>query len=252
MINYILKILRKKKYFSGPYKEWSVASKNSTGYNSDEIFNKVKSSLLLIKKIKKGYERDSVIIFEEDHDNELLDLINSLSNKENTKINILDFGGSLGSLYFRHKKYIKHVFCWSIIEQPKYVEEGISNFQNSELKFFYNIKALNENYKPDILIISSVLQYIENYREILDDLIKLNPKYILILKTPLNNKPNNEIYIQKPAKHIYKSNYPSWVFSNDNVLKIIEKKYKLIKKKLNKPEVYGIDYLDLYFKNKDF
>ena len=39
MISLIKKILRKKKYFSGPYKSWEIAQSKSNGYDSDEIFD---------------------------------------------------------------------------------------------------------------------------------------------------------------------------------------------------------------------
>ena len=41
MIDLLKKLLRKNKYFSGPYKNWKIAETKSSGYDSDEIFNKV-------------------------------------------------------------------------------------------------------------------------------------------------------------------------------------------------------------------
>ena len=59
MISLIKKIFRKKKYFSGPYKNWEIAQSRSSGYDSDEIFEKVKISanfsikyLIIYKYIK--------------------------------------------------------------------------------------------------------------------------------------------------------------------------------------------------------
>ena len=68
------------------------------------FFKKLKKSALFIKKNKKGYERDSHISYESDYDQYILKIFDLYSDQINKKINILDFGGSIGSLYFKYKK----------------------------------------------------------------------------------------------------------------------------------------------------
>ena len=92
--------------------------------------------------------------------------------------------------------------------------------------------------------------YLKNYKDIIFKLIDLNPKYIIILKTPFSTKKNNEVFIQKPLKHIYKSTYPSWIFSYDYILNIMEKNFTLENKILSRPEFFQLSYYDLFFKNK--
>ncbi len=250
MISFFKKIIRKKIYFSGPFENWEIAERNSTGYDSEEIFQKVKKSALFIKKNKKGYERDSVISYESDYDQYILKIFDLYSDQINKKINILDFGGSIGSLYFKYKKKLKNKFLWSIIEQKKFVDEGKKNFQNEELNFFYNIDDYLNLHNPDIVLASSSLQYLKNYKEVLKKIIESNAKFIIILKTPFSKKNNDEIYIQKPLKHIYNSTYPCWIFSQINFVSNFLDKYDLDEKKITKPEFFQISFFNLYFKNK--
>lgn len=250
MISLIKKILRKKKYFSGPYKNWEIAQSKSSGYDSNEIFEKVKISANKIKKNEKGYERDSIILLDEEYDQNILSIFNNFLTKKDKVLNILDFGGSIGSLYFKYKKKINLKFNWSIIDQKNFVNEGIKNFENNELNFFYNIEDYASKHNVDVVLLSSSLQYLKNYREIILKLIDLNPKYIIILKTPFSTKKINEIFVQKPLKHIYKSTYPSWIFSYDYILNIMEKNFTLENKILTKPEFFQLSYYDLFFKNK--
>jgi len=252
VISLIKKILRKKKYFSGPYKSWTIAESKSCGYDSIEIFEKVKISANKVKKNKNGYERDSIILSDDDYDQNILDIFDNFLNKKNKILNILDFGGSIGSLYFKYRKKINLTFKWSIIEQKNFVDEVIKNFQNNELNFFYNIEEYAFKYKADVVILSSSLQYLRNYKDIILELIDLNPKYIIILKTPFSTKKINEVFIQKPLKHIYKSTYPCWIFSYDHILNIMEKNFLLETKKLTKPEFFGLNYYNLFFKNKNY
>lgn len=250
MIIFLKKLFRKIKYFSGPYKNWETADNKSTGYDSDEIFFKTKKSAEIVQRTQKGYERDSLIYYDEDFDDTFLLNIESYKKQKDKTLNILDFGGSLGSLYFKYKKKLKNNCNWSIIDQKKIVEEGIKNFENKELKFFYSVNDYKNLFKPDIVLISSSLQYLRNYKEVLNDLISLDPKYIIFFKTPFSHKSFDEIYIQKPLKHIYNSTYPSWIFSYDLFINIFEQNFELQKKKLTKPEFFQLSYMNLYFKNK--
>jgi len=48
--------------------------------------------------------------------------------KESNKLNIIDFGGSLGSTYFQHRLWLENFnYTWNVIEQPHYVEEGVAD-----------------------------------------------------------------------------------------------------------------------------
>ena len=54
--------IRKKKYgWFGDYKDWASAKLGVTGYNSDEIFNRVENASLDVKNGNAIYERDSVL-----------------------------------------------------------------------------------------------------------------------------------------------------------------------------------------------
>ena len=106
------------------------------------------------------------------------------------------------------------------------------------------------SFSPDIIIASSSLQYLENYKDILNKIFNLNPDYIFILKTPFDNKMFDEIYVQKPPKNVYNSTYPSWIFSYETFLINFRDKFVLEEKKIVKPEFFQLKYLNLYFRNR--
>ena len=60
----------------------------------------------------------------------------------------------------------------------------------------------------------------------------------------------DEIYIQKPGKNIYKSTYPFGFLVINLFLNILNENYTLEEKKITKPEIFRLKYLDLYFKRK--
>ncbi len=232
----------------GPFKTWNEAKKLSHGYHHKDIFIKTKKAALEILKKNYGYERDSVIFYDNNYNKYLVSKINSLKKKV---VNILDYGGSLGSLYFQNKKKINKKIVWSIVDLKKIIQEGKRNFESRDLKFFFNLESYQKKILPDILILSSSLQYLKNYHDILSRLVSLKPKYIFILKTPFSEKGQNQIFIQKIPSNIYNSSYPFWRLDLGVLFKLLSNKYKLLKITKVKPEVFGIQYLDLVFKKNE-
>ncbi len=94
----------------GNFRSWEHAEKKCTGYDSEIIFNKVKDAARQVKNGDAAFERDSVLFHEPDYSKTLAKAIKLiLSAKNAKKINVLDFGGSLGSTYFQNRENIgKH------------------------------------------------------------------------------------------------------------------------------------------------
>ena len=66
-----------------------------------------------------------------------------------------------------------------------------------------------ENEKPNILLLSSVLQYISKPYDLLNELLKNNFEIILIDRT-MFSKTNKKIKLQSVPPKIYKASYPCW------------------------------------------
>ena len=151
-------------------------------------------------------------------------------------LNVMDFGGSLGSSYFQNKKFLDQIenVNWGVVEQPAFVETGSKEFSTDRLHFFNSIEDCYKVFKPDIVLLSSVIQYIEKPYQLLDSIIAKRPEYILIDRTPFI-KENDRITIQKVHPAIYKATYPCWFFNKEKFLSYMNRSYELI---------FGFDALD--------
>ncbi|MEW5819373.1 MAG: methyltransferase, TIGR04325 family, partial [Cyanobacteriota bacterium] len=149
--------------------------------------------------------------------------------KENS-LSVLDFGGSLGSTYFQNRKFLENLrnVQWGIVEQSKFVETGKDSFENETLKFFYDIDTCIKEIKPDVVILSSVLPYLETPYKFLEELLQRNIDYIIIDRTPVVDSNNDILTIQKVPPEIYEASYPAWFFSRQRLFNTIQKKYSLI------------------------
>ena len=168
------------------YKTWSEAKKNSTGYDDKIIISKVRESMKAVKLALAEYERDSVLFHEAEYN---YPLITSLlfSYSKNNYLSIIDYGGSLGSTYYQNKKYLSNLnnFKWGIVEQKSFFDVGKQQFENNNLRFYDSIEECNKAIEPNTLLLSGVLQYIEEPYVLLKKLLgKQQYDTIILDRTP--------------------------------------------------------------------
>jgi putative methyltransferase (TIGR04325 family) len=91
--------------FFGDYSSWEEAMKDSDGYNADLILNKVKESMLKVKNGEAVYARDSFILDKKEYCFPILAILSKIAYKNKDSLNVLDFGGSLGSHYYQYQEF---------------------------------------------------------------------------------------------------------------------------------------------------
>jgi putative methyltransferase (TIGR04325 family) len=117
---------------------------------------------------------------------------------------------------------------WNVVEQAHFVREGITSFSNEELSFYYDIESCIQNHKVNVILLSSVLQYIEHPYELLDYILSKRIDFLIIDRAPLLLKGKDRITIQTVPKKIYKATYPCWLLNEKNFLEPILDNYDLI------------------------
>lgn len=215
--------------FKGNYSNWAEASIHATGYNSEAILAKVKEALLKVKAGEAVYERDSVLFDQVQYSFPVLAALLRVAMVNDGKLSVLDFGGSLGSSYYQNRSFLRDLksLRWNIVEQSTFVKCGKENFENEELKFYYTIEECLEQEKPKVILLSSVIQYLEKPYEFLDNLCGSGIDYILLDRTPLS-MTDDRLTVQIVPTGIYLASYPSWIFSRDKLINILLKNYSLL------------------------
>src|SRR3989338_9029153 len=175
---------KKALHFSGNYKTWHEALAQSKGYQNSTILQKVKDAGLKVKAGEAAFERDGVIFAEPDYPWRIVASLLWIASRESNHLSIMDFGGSLGSLYLQNKKLLSHLdIAWGIVEQKDFVAEGKKHFEDQTLRFFDTIENCAETLRPNCALFGSSLQYLEKPYEILEKTISLQFKYILVDRT---------------------------------------------------------------------
>ena len=216
--------------FIGNYATWEKARKESGGYDSDRILNKVRSSLLMVKNKEAVYERDSVLFDKVQYSWPLLACLLWIASQKGNRLNLVDFGGSLGSSYYQNRNFLFHLkeLKWNIVEQKKFVDCGKRDFEIDHLKFYYDLDACFQEQHPDTILFSGVIQYLEDPYAMLEKAKSLGFEFVLFDRTPFLEKGGDRITIQKVPDQIFPASYPCWFLSQERFLETMGDRYELL------------------------
>jgi putative methyltransferase (TIGR04325 family) len=250
----------KRKYgFFGNYKDWQSALKDSKGYDDPAILEKVKNSLLKVKNGEAVYERDSVLFDHIEYSWPILTSLLWIASKNNNRLNLIDFGGSLGSSYFQNINFLKHLseLKWNVIEQNNFLECGKKYFENDQLKFKNNIESCMTESRPQAILLSSVIEYIEKPYDILEEIVKNKIPYVIVDRTSFFKDTNlpDRITIQKVSPRIYDAVYPCWILNEEKFKKFMTNNGYSIKAEFNSNENFAVtadDNMIITFKGHIF
>lgn len=216
--------------FFGNYPSWEDAKRASIGYDSDVILNKVRDSLLKVKNGEAIYERDSVLFDRTEYSWPLLAALLWIASRNGNSLNLVDFGGSLGSSYYQNRKFLSHLkhVTWNIVEQKKFVDCGKLYFEDGNVRFYQDIEACLQEQPARTILLSSVIQYLERPYDALSMILRHRFKYVLFDRTPFLLDGDDRITVQKVPPSIYPVSYPSWLLNQGKFLDFFSGGYETI------------------------
>ncbi len=193
---------------------WTAAQTQSSGYDTGEILGKVKASTEAVLRGNAAFERDGVAFISPEYRWPVLAGLLEVAARDG-ELKVLDFGGSLGSLYWQHRKFFTDLkVSWGVVEQSEFVIAG-KELNQSSIDFFSNITDYLESRTPNVVVLSSVLQYLPNPDQTLRELLATPANTVILDRTPISAAVSNIPCLQVVPQHIYAGSYPAWVFSED-------------------------------------
>lgn len=219
--------------FTGNYHDWNDAlNAVGDGYASHDILDTVLQTALLVKQGRLAFERDSVGFTKEDYSWPLLSVLMAAAAIKKGQLNVLDFGGSLGSRYFQHKFFLDLIgsITWSVIEQPHFVAKGKKHLQSSNLLFYETVEECTTRVMPNVVLLSGVLSYLQDPISIIQKMLALNSSFVILDRTCFYNEFDRDmIAIQHVPPSIYEAKFPCRFLNEHKILKLFELAgYKLI------------------------
>jgi putative methyltransferase (TIGR04325 family) len=216
----------------GDYPSWKQAVENSQGYDKMEILERTFKAALAVYEGKMPYERDGVVFDRIEFDWPLSTALLKILAENDNRLKLCDFGGAFGSSYFQNRIHFnsKAQVNWCIIEQEEFVRKGKPYFEkNTDLQFYYSIGEMEESgFIPQVLLLSSVLQYLESPYKWIKYFVALQYPYIILDRTSFITGPYERITVQTVPPEIYSASYPCHFFKEEKLLNLVCKYYDLI------------------------
>jgi putative methyltransferase (TIGR04325 family) len=207
-------------YFEGDYASWDDASKQCASPDTGQVLEKVLPVTLKIKRSEPLNEKDVIFFGRPRFNPALISSALSAAIRSGNRLNVLDFGGSLGVSYFHSRDFLRDLaeVKWSVIELPNMVAAGKQHLQSPELRFFDTIEGcLNQN-TPNIIVMSGVLQCLPEPWTTLKRLLEIGAPYVFIDRTGVIESIKDRLTIQHVPERIYRYDHPAWWLSESRLL----------------------------------
>ena len=214
----------------GDYADWAGARAAAKGYDAANILEIQRASMRKVRDGEAVYERDSVVFDKIEYFFPTLAALLLIASRNNGRLSVLDFGGALGSTYYQNRHLLSHLsaLSWHVVEQPHFVSAGRAEFENEHLRFFPTIAESWAAERPDVVLFSSVLQYLEKPAELLAEIAVAGPAYILVDRTPILDSGRERIVVQTVPPIIYPASYACRLFAPGAMEAVLAPAYDVV------------------------
>lgn len=214
--------------YSDEHSCWEEAATQCGGYDAQHILDKVLAATLKVKSGLAAFERDSVTFDTVEYAWPLLSGLMWAAAKNEGRLNVLDFGGALGSTYFHNRMFLDSLpaMVWNVVEQPHYVEAGKRHIQDASIRFYASIQeCLTEN-RPNLVVLSSVLQYLPNPSQLIAEIDAIGAGSLILDRTPFTVGDEDKVVVQTVPATIYQASYPMWILSKPKLENLLFRNWR--------------------------
>jgi putative methyltransferase (TIGR04325 family) len=216
--------------FLGDYGSWSAAAAACSGYADQRVLERVERAARAVHEGRAAFERDGVLFDEVQRAWPVLACLLWIASQRQGRLHVLDFGGSLGSSYRQHQSFLSALeeLRWSVIEQPQFVAAGRRGFEDAILRFYPDLPSCMQAGRPNVVLLSSVLPYVEDPYSVLSAVLARDIDFVLIDRTPFLQGERDRLCVQRVSARLGRASYPAWFFSRTKFLRQFEGRYSLV------------------------
>ncbi len=240
--------------WKGNYSSFEAANSHSKGYNATHILDRIVTTTKKVRDQEIPFERDGIEYAELKMNYPLLSTLLWAASQNNQALTVLDFGGSLGTCYFQNKAFLSGLknLQWCIIEQSNYVEIGKKEFESDQLHFYYTIDECLQQHSPQIILLNSVLQYIEQPYSLLTSFKETKIPFLYFDFTAYISGQEDRYTIQHvpPAFYGIDASYACCFFSKAKMFKFLDQYYTMVYEFISEPDKYFLELMPFQYEGQ--
>lgn len=216
--------------FTGDHASWKEASLVAGGYDAPAIMEKALASARAVRDGQAAYERDTVLFTEPAIHGPLLAGLLRAAAQHDGRLQVVDFGGALGSAWWQHRAWLEGLaeVTWEVVEQPHFVAAGREEFEVGPLRFRSWLDACTAEPARAVMLLASVLPYLENPHDVTADIARRGYRHVLIDRTGFVRDRADRLTVQRVPASIYEASYPCWFFDRKRLLRPFETHYRVV------------------------
>lgn len=217
--------------YVGEFATWEEAKAGSRGYSDPDIAQRVAYGTIEVLAGRKAYERDSITFETRQYAFPIATALLWASSVQRN-LNVLDFGGGLGTTYFQNRPFLQAVphVNWAIVEQQTFVEQGKHLLSDGQISFYSDMREGLAKERPDIVLFSSSLQYVERPYDILEAVKASKVSMLVFDRTLFSSGQHDVLTRQYVSADIFSAVIPTWIFSESKFLNFMASSYTLVSK----------------------
>lgn len=237
----------------GDYPNWKSAAAACSGYDAPQIAQNVLEKTLAVIRGEAAFERDGVAFSGIEFNWPALACILSAAEAASGRLDVLDFGGSLGSFFHQHRQFLSGEKQWHVVEQAHYVELGKSHLHEKGLHFHFTIQECLQVASPTLAYVSSVLPYLPDPWSILDEMTAGPFTHLLVDRTQFTDNTADRLTVQRVSGSICASSYPCRFFSRAAFLNRLSAQWEIMAEwddLVDPCNLSGCRFLGMFFKRR--
>jgi putative methyltransferase (TIGR04325 family) len=211
-------ILMDKPIWEGVFKDFRDINSTGKGFYSTRW---VESSISKVKNYNELVNKNSTIPPMSIRPTSLPIVASMMELETLTANRIVDFGGGLAFSYLSFAGCCANAkrLEYHIVESEEICDTGKDLFGNIPNLFFYSEPKELAFDRAGIVYLNSVLQYIENWRLLIEELLELHPNYFLF-----DDVPGGDIPTFASVQNYYDSKIPCWFLNIDELISFFASK----------------------------
>lgn len=208
--------------FHGDFSSWAEASSRASPIDPAALAAFAERYRQLCRRLTRreiAFARDGVAFDQPQYPLSLLAFILRALLENRGVLNLVDFGGFLGTTYFQARDFLRPAreVLWTVVELPHLVEIARTELQEGPLRFRDSLReALAES--PNVVLLSGVAQNLPDPISIFREVRQSAPDWVLFDRTVVIESPASRIALQSVMRQGTEVSWPVRLFSRSELL----------------------------------
>lgn len=217
-------------WLRGDYPTWSEAKARATQSDGAAHLRRVCRATREVIEGRAAWDRDGVAFREPAVHAPLLAALRRAAERRDLRLDLLDFGGGLGSAWRQHRAALADLrqVQWRVVELPALVEAGRRDFADEVLSFHDSLEAAMDTGLSQAMLVSGVLPYLQHPQEPLIWAAGKGLGDVIVDRTPFVISGGERITVQHTPPELGGGSHPCRLFSRDSFMGPWSEGYELV------------------------